>query len=49
MNTVDYIVIAVVALIVLGAIAYIIKEKKKGTVCIGCPHAGKCKKHHKCK
>ena len=36
-------VIAIVLLIVVGAaIAYIVKEKKKGTVCIGCPNAGTC-------
>lgn len=36
-------IVAIVLLIVIGAaIAYIVKEKKKGTVCIGCPHAGSC-------
>lgn len=25
-----------------GAVAYIIKEKKKGVQCIGCPYSGKC-------
>lgn len=38
----DLIVIAVVALILGAAVAYIIKEKKRGTVCIGCPSAGTC-------
>ena len=42
----NFIVIAVVLLIVGGAVTYIIKEKKKGVVCIGCPHAGECKKMH---
>ena len=37
------VIVAVVMLIIIGAaIAYIVKEKKKGTVCIGCPHAGTC-------
>lgn len=40
----NFIVVAVIILIVSGAAAYIIKEKKKGTVCIGCPHAGECAK-----
>ena len=36
-------ILAAVLLIIIGAaIAYIVKEKKKGTVCIGCPHAGTC-------
>lgn len=38
----NLIVIAVLLLILGGAIAYIIKEKKKGVRCIGCPAAGKC-------
>lgn len=37
-------IVAVVLLVILGtAITYIIKEKKKGTVCIGCPNAGNCR------
>ena len=36
-------IIAVILLIgVGGAITYIIKEKKKGTICIGCPNVGSC-------
>jgi len=36
-------IVATVLLIIIGvAISYIVKEKKKGTVCIGCPHAGTC-------
>ncbi len=38
----DLIVGAVLVILVGAAIAYIIKEKKKGTVCIGCPAAGTC-------
>ena len=39
-------VIAVIALvaIVFFAVRYIVKEKKKGTKCIGCPMAGQCEK-----
>lgn len=33
---VDLIVIGIIAVIVVAAISYIRKEKKKGTVCIGC-------------
>ncbi|MBP3653903.1 MAG: FeoB-associated Cys-rich membrane protein [Oscillospiraceae bacterium] len=38
----NFIVIAIVAVILGAAIGYIVKEKKKGTVCIGCPSAGTC-------
>ena len=43
----SFIVAAILLLIVGAAITYIVKEKKRGTVCIGCPHAGTCasKKH----
>ena len=38
----DFIVGAILVLLVGAAIRYIVKEKKKGTVCIGCPSAGTC-------
>lgn len=38
----DIIVIAIVALIVGLAVAYIIREKKRGVKCVGCPHAKEC-------
>ena len=37
------ILITIILLLILGAaISYIIKEKKRGTKCIGCPAAGSC-------
>ncbi len=36
------IALVIVVAIVGAAICYIVKEKKKGTRCIGCPNAGKC-------
>lgn len=37
------IIVAVVLLIIIGiAAVYIVKEKKKGVKCIGCPAAGQC-------
>lgn len=37
------ILIAIVLFLIIGAsISYIIKEKKRGTKCIGCPAAGNC-------
>lgn len=38
----NFIVVAVVLIIVGAAVAYIIKEKKRGVKCIGCPAAGTC-------
>ncbi|MBQ4537342.1 MAG: FeoB-associated Cys-rich membrane protein [Lachnospiraceae bacterium] len=39
---VDYIIVAVVAAIIGIAVAYIVKEKKRGAKCIGCPVEGTC-------
>ncbi|MBR4075216.1 MAG: FeoB-associated Cys-rich membrane protein [Firmicutes bacterium] len=39
-----------ILLVILGlAIAYIVKEKKAGAVCVGCPHAGSCASARKAK
>lgn len=42
----NFIVVMIILLIIGVAIAYIVKEKKKGVRCIGCPAAGTCS--HKC-
>lgn len=42
----DFILVIVLLLIVGMAIRYIIKEKKRGVRCIGCPQAGACAKKH---
>ena len=44
MNTVDYIVIAIIALVVGFAIRYVCRAKKKGVKCIGCPDSCACSK-----
>ena len=38
----NFIIIAIVVLIVAFAVAYIVKAKKKGVKCIGCPEGSKC-------
>lgn len=38
----DLIIVAVVLLILGAAAAYIIKAKKRGVKCIGCPAGGSC-------
>lgn len=43
------IIIALIVLAVVGAaVMYIVKEKKKGTRCIGCPSAGACAGNKAC-
>lgn len=44
----DFLVALVVLLIICLAVVYIVKEKKKGAKCIGCPAAGTCGKNAKC-
>ncbi len=41
-------VIAIVVLIVGGAAAYVIRAKKRGVKCIGCPHSKECSSCHCC-
>lgn len=38
----NFIIIAVLVLIIGGALLYVVKSKKKGVKCIGCPDAKKC-------
>ena len=42
MGPIDIILIIVIGLIVGSAVGYIIKAKKNGQKCIGCPHAKQC-------
>lgn len=44
MNTPDYIILAVLAAIIGGVVWYIIRAKKSGKKCIGCPDGGSCSK-----
>ena len=44
----DIIVGVILILLIGGAVAYIVKEKKKGTKCIGCPAGGSCPHSGKC-
>lgn len=42
MNTVDIIAIIAIMLAVGGALFYIIRAKKRGQKCIGCPYSKQC-------
>lgn len=44
MQTGDYIALGVIAVTVIAAIIYLIRQKKKGVKCIGCPYAKGCGK-----
>lgn len=46
MTLTDIIAIAIVAVALGGAIAYIVRAKKRGAKCIGCPSADCCGKAH---
>lgn len=38
----DIILIIILLIITSLAVGYIVKSKKQGKTCIGCPHASKC-------
>lgn len=40
----DIIIVAVIVLVVGGALTYIIRSKKNGQKCIGCPDSKTCSK-----
>lgn len=44
----ELIIIPAIILIVGGAIAYIVVQKKKGKKCVGCPYADSCSKKCSC-
>lgn len=44
----NFIIIAVLVLIIGLALAYVIKAKKSGAKCIGCPDAKKCSGNCSC-
>ncbi len=49
MQPTDIIAIAVIILVIGGAAAYIIKAKKSGRKCIGCPESSSCGAKNRCK
>ncbi|MBQ2316407.1 MAG: FeoB-associated Cys-rich membrane protein [Clostridia bacterium] len=44
----NFIIILVIAIIIIAAVGYIIRQKKKGKHCIGCPYAENCNKQNHC-
>lgn len=50
MTAADVIIILILLVVTVSAAAYIIRAKKRGQACIGCPQASKCgKKDCHCK
>lgn len=45
MNLIDYLIVAIIVLILGFCVMYIRKAKKKGVRCIGCPSGCKCSGH----
>ena len=44
----NLIIIVVMVLIIFGAVSYIVKAKKSGKKCIGCPENCSCNKENGC-
>lgn len=38
----DFIVVLILIILISGAVTYIVKAKKSGAKCIGCPACGSC-------
>lgn len=38
----DFILVIILLILIGGAVTYIVKAKKKGAKCIGCPACGNC-------
>ena len=45
---INIILILVIVVIIASAVIYIVREKKRGVKCIGCPHAKQCASRGKC-
>ena len=44
----DFLLILLLAVILGGAAFYIVRAKKRGQKCVGCPHSGSCGKNCGC-
>ena len=48
MNIATLIAVLALAAVLFLVIRYLVREKKKGSKCIGCPYAGECHKYSSC-
>ena len=44
----DFLLILLLSVILGGAAFYIVRAKKRGQKCVGCPHSGSCGKNCGC-
>ncbi len=42
---IDIVLVLILLLVIGAAVAYIVRAKKKGTKCIGCPASGTCSRN----
>ena len=38
----NFIIAVILLAIIVGIVLYLVRQKKKGVKCVGCPHSGKC-------
>ena len=38
----NFIVAVILLAIIVGIVLYLVRQKKKGVKCVGCPYGGKC-------
>ena len=43
---IDIVLIIILAAIIAAIVFYLVREKKRGVTCIGCPHAKECADKH---
>lgn len=48
MNIATIIAVIALAFVLFLVIRYLVREKRKGNKCIGCPYAGECMKYSDC-
>ncbi len=48
LSTADIVIILVLVALIVGAVVHIIRAKKKGGSCAGCPMSGNCSKTGDC-
>lgn len=45
---INYIIIGILLLIAGAVVFYLVREKRRGVPCVGCPHAKACAQKHRC-
>ena len=45
MNIITVMAVLALAAVIFFAVRYLVREKKRGSKCVGCPYAGECCKY----